>query len=108
MSDEKENKVAKDPAAEYVCRLCNLVFESDKYFRTHREHGDHQHATRGRLPGNGKFHCLLCWKGFQHLEGIQNHIGRKDHKDRCKRKGMTRFYKTPEQFSKMSEAEKKV
>jgi len=111
MSDDSDPKSSLLPAPaveEFICKLCNLVFGNDKCFKEHREHGDHYHAAKGKLPGSGKFHCLLCWKGFIKLEALEIHIKRKDHNERCKKKGMLRFFVTPEQFSNMTEDEKEV
>lgn len=85
----------RDGKAENVCKLCNLVFKSKKYYDEHKYTDDHLHVCKGYFPGKGGFHCFLCWISFNQPEGLLNHVARANHQKRSKKKGVARIWMEP-------------
>ena len=80
---------------ENVCKLCNLVFVSKKYYDEHKYTDDHLHVCKGYFPGKGGYHCFLCWISFNQPEGLLNHVARENHQRRAKRKGVKKIWMEP-------------
>jgi len=79
-----------------VCKMCNLVFREKKYCEGHKRSTDHLHVLRGFFPGEGGYHCFLCWLSFQQAEDLINHVKRENHSKRARRKGVSRVWMMPE------------
>jgi len=80
---------------ETICKMCNLVFRHPGDCEEHRGTADHLHVVKGYFPGEGGYHCFLCWISFQQAEGLLNHISRANHQSRCKKKGVLRVWMEP-------------
>ena len=85
----------RDGKAENVCKLCNLVFKSRKYYDEHKYTDDHLHVCKGYFPGKGGYHCFLCWISFNQPEGLLNHVSRANHQKRSEKKGVARIWMEP-------------
>ena len=42
---------AKDEEPDFICKMCNLVFASRKYYEVHKVTTDHLHVVKGFFPG---------------------------------------------------------
>jgi len=80
---------------ETICKMCNLVFRHPGDCEEHKGTADHLHVVKGYFPGEGGYHCFLCWISFQQAEGLLNHISRANHQSRCKKKGVLRVWMEP-------------
>jgi len=80
---------------ESICKMCNLVFKDQSSCEEHKTTADHMHVVKGYFPGEGGYHCFLCWISFQQAEGLLNHISRANHQARCKKKGVSRIWMEP-------------
>ena len=80
---------------ESICKMCNLVFKDQSSCEEHKTTADHMHVVKGYFPGEGGYHCFLCWISFQQAEGLLNHISRVNHQARCKKKGVSRIWMEP-------------
>ena len=88
-------KQSKEEEPDFICKMCNLVFVSRKHYEVHKVSAsdiygkaesktdinsqvtsDHLHVVKGFFPGEGGYHCFLCWLSFQQAEGLLNHIER--------------------------------
>jgi len=78
-----------------ICKMCNLVFRHPGDCEEHKATADHLHVVKGYFPGEGGYHCFLCWISFQQAEGLLNHISRANHQARCKKKGVLRIWMEP-------------
>lgn len=78
-----------------ICKMCNLVFRHPGDCEEHKATADHLHVVKGYFPGEGGYHCFLCWISFQQAEGLLNHISRANHQARCKKKGVVRIWMEP-------------
>merc|ERR1719500_2616865 len=81
---------SKEAEPELVCKMCNLVFLERKHYEVHKVTSDHLHVVKGFFPGEGGYHCFLCWLSFKQAEGLLNHIERNNHLEKCERKGLVR------------------
>jgi len=82
-------------SANTICKMCNLVFRHPADCEEHKKTADHLHVVKGYFPGEGGYHCFLCWISFQQAEGLLNHISRANHQARCKKKGVLRIWMEP-------------
>jgi len=82
-------------SADTICKMCNLVFRHPDDCEEHKKTTDHLHVVKGYFPGEGGYHCFLCWISFQQAEGLLNHISRANHQARCKKKGVLRIWMEP-------------
>merc|ERR1719209_2628040 len=94
-------KKSKEEEPDFICKMCNLVFVSRKHYEVHKVTSDHLHVVKGFFPGEGGYHCFLCWLSFQHAEGLLNHIERNNHLEKCERKGVVRIWMAPTKLSDM-------
>eukprot|EP00092_Neocalanus_flemingeri_P028932 GFUD01031415.1.p1 GENE.GFUD01031415.1~~GFUD01031415.1.p1 ORF type:complete len:633 (+),score=147.08 GFUD01031415.1:135-2033(+) len=81
--------------ADTICKMCNLVFKDTEHCDEHKTTTDHLHVVKGYFPGEGGYHCFLCWISFQQAEGLLNHISRANHQARCKKKGVLKIWMEP-------------
>merc|ERR1719187_2409140 len=93
LKNTKSNPSAAPP--ETICKMCNLVFKDKASCEEHKGTADHLHVVKGYFPGEGGYHCFLCWISFQQAEGLLNHISRANHQARCKKKGVLRIWMEP-------------
>ena len=82
-------------SADTICKMCNLVFRHPDDCEEHKKTADHLHVVKGYFPGEGGYHCFLCWISFQQAEGLLNHISRANHQARCKKKGVLKIWMEP-------------
>jgi len=94
IKNTKSNPASGAPV-ETICKMCNLVFAVAEQCSEHKSTADHLHVVKGYFPGEGGYHCFLCWISFQQAEGLLNHISRSNHQTRCKKKGVLRIWMEP-------------
>merc|ERR550519_2667557 len=94
-------KQSKEEEPDFICKMCNLVFVSRKHYEVHKVTSDHLHVVKGFFPGEGGYHCFLCWLSFQQAEGLINHIDRHNHVEKCKKKGVDRIWMAPTKLSNL-------
>jgi len=95
-SEQDISRLLKNSSnAATICKMCNLVFRHPGDCEEHKTTADHLHVVKGYFPGEGGYHCFLCWVSFQQAEGLLNHISRANHQARCKKKGVLRVWMEP-------------
>jgi len=90
-----KRRTDKEPLPEEICKLCNLVFLSEKHCNKHLKSDFHDRVKQGEYPGHGGYHCFLCWVTFLQPESLLNHVARPNHQDRAKLEGVRKVWMEP-------------
>jgi len=96
LDNEIDKKMLEaEPKPEQICKLCNLVFISEKCCKKHTKGDFHDRVRQGDYPGKGGFHCFLCWVNYLQPESLLNHVSRPNHQARATKEGVLKVWMEP-------------